>query len=68
MLGELRLIIAPKEARLVWTKGDTSVEDEVWRFPRQISKTEAAELIEAAFHDTFDLMQFSVYGDGDDPR
>jgi hypothetical protein len=68
MLGELRLIIAPKEARLVWMKGDASVEDEVWSFQRQISKAEAAELIEAAFHDTFDLMQYAVYGDGDDSR
>lgn len=66
MLAELRLIIAPKEARLIFTKGDAAVEDEVWTFPRKISKTEAVELAEAAFHDTFDLMQFAVHGDGDD--
>ena len=44
---------------------ETIVEDEVWKFNRPISKTEAKELAEAAFHDCFDLLQHAVHGDGD---
>jgi hypothetical protein len=65
MLAEVRLIIASKEARLVLARGETIVEDETWKFNRPISKTEAKELAEAAFHDCFDLMQHAVHGDGD---
>jgi len=65
MLAEVRLIIASREARLVLKRGETIVEDEVWKFERPISKTEAKELAEAAFHDAFDLMQHAVHGDGD---
>jgi len=65
MLAEVRLIIASREAKLVIRRGETTVEDEVWKFERPISKTEANELAEAAFHDAFDLMQQAVHGDGD---
>jgi len=65
MLAEVRLIIASREARLVIKRGEVLVEDEVWKFERPISKTEAKELAEAAFHDSFDLMQHAVHGDGD---
>ena len=63
MLAEVRLIIASKEARLLYKRGETEIEDELWKFERPISKTEAREIAEAAFHDTFDLMQYSVHGD-----
>lgn len=63
MLGEVRLIVASKEARLILKIGETLIEDELWTFERKISKTEAREVIEAAFHDAYDLMQFSVHGD-----
>ena len=63
MLGEVRLIVAAKEARLVLKIGETLIEEELWTFERRISKTEAREVIEAAFHDAYDLMQFSVHGD-----
>lgn len=63
MLGEVRLIVASKEARLILKIGETLIEDELWTFERKISKTEAREVIEAAFHDAFDLMQYSVHGD-----
>ena len=63
MLGEVRLIVAAKEARLILKIGETEIEDELWKFDRKISKTEAREVIEAAFHDAYDLMQFSVHGD-----
>ena len=65
MLAEVRLIIASREARLVLARGETIVEDEVWKFNRPISKTEAKELAEVAFHDCFDLLQHAVHGDGD---
>ena len=51
MLGEVRLIVASKEARLILKIGETLIEDELWTFERKISKTEAREVIEAAFHD-----------------
>ena len=63
MLGEVRLIVASKEARLILKIGETLIEDELWTIERKISKTEAREVIEAAFHDAYDLMQFSVHGD-----
>jgi CYTH domain-containing protein len=65
MLAEVRLIIASREARLILKKGETLVEDELWKFERPISKTEAKELADAMFHDSFDLMQHAVHGDGD---
>lgn len=63
MLGEVRLIVASKEARLILKIGETEIEDELWTFDRKISKTEARQVLEAAFHDAYDLMQFSVHGD-----
>lgn len=63
MLGEVRLIVAAKEARLVLKIGETLIEEELWSFDRKISKTEARQVLEAAFHDAYDLMQFSVHGD-----
>lgn len=63
MLGEVRLIVASKEARLILKVGETLIEDELWTFDRKISKSEATKVVEAAFHDAFDLMQYSVHGD-----
>lgn len=63
MLAEVRLLIAAKEARLVFKKGETIVEDEVWKFERKISSTEAKEVADAVFHDTYELMQYAVHGD-----
>ena len=63
MLGEVRLIVASKEARLILKIGEELIEDELWSFEKKISKTEARQVIEAAFHDAYDLMQYSVHGD-----
>jgi hypothetical protein len=63
MLAELRLVIAPKQARLTFSKGEAVVENEVWTFDGKVSRTEAAELVEVAFHDLFDLLQHAVHGD-----
>ncbi len=63
MLGEVRLIVAGKEARLILKLGETLTEDDLWTFERRISNTEARQLLEAAFHDAYDLMQYSVHGD-----
>lgn len=65
MLAELHLTVASKECRLVLKRGETVIEDETWKFPRPISRTEAKSLAEAAFHDAYDLIQYSVHGDGD---
>lgn len=63
MLAEVRLIIADKEARLYYKRGETLVEDEVWRFGMRISATEAASLALVAFHDAYDLVQHTVHED-----
>ena len=63
MLAEVRLVIAPKEARLVLKHGDQSVEDEVWKFGAKVSATEAKELVAVAFADAYDLMNYAVHGD-----
>jgi hypothetical protein len=63
MLAEVRLVIAPKEARLTIRKGDTVIEDEVWSFGRSIGKTEATELAMAVFHDSYDGLQYFAHGD-----
>jgi hypothetical protein len=63
MMGELRLIVATQGARIVLKIGETVVEDESWTFERKISRTEAKEITEAAFHDAYDLMQFFSHGD-----
>lgn len=65
MLAELQLVIAQKEARLVLKKGETVIEDELWRFDGKMSRTEASEIARVLFDDCFDLIQYSVYGDGD---
>jgi len=63
MLAEVRLVIAPKEARLTIRKGDAVIEDEVWSFGRAIGKTEATELAMAVFHDSYDGLQYFAHGD-----
>lgn len=63
MLAEVRLLIAPKEARLILKKGDDTIEDELWKFDSKASRTETDELARVAFDDCYDLIQFSVHGD-----
>lgn len=63
MLAEVRVVITPKEARVVLKHGDQTVEDEVWKFDRKIGGSEAREFAKVAFDDVFDLMQFVAHGD-----
>lgn len=63
MLAEVKLVIAPKEARLTIRHGDDVVEDELWKFEGPMGRSEARELAEVAFHDTYDLVQYAVHGD-----
>lgn len=63
MLAELRLVLAPKEARLTVRHGDGVVEDEVWTFDRKVDKSEAKSIVSALFADAYDLMQHVTYGD-----
>lgn len=63
MLAEVRLVIAPKEARLTVRKGDDIIEDEVWSFGRSVGRTEALELAMAVFHDSYDGLQYFAHGD-----
>lgn len=63
MLAEVRLIIAPKEARLLLKHGDRIVEDEIWTFDGKVSTTEARELISVAFHECYDLLNTAVHGE-----
>lgn len=63
MLAEVRLVIAPREARLTVRKGDDIIEDEVWAFGRAVGKTEALELAMAVFHESYDGLQYFAHGD-----
>lgn len=65
MLSEVRLLISSKEARLILKKGETVVEDELWKFERPVSKTEASEVARVMFDDGYDFLQHCVYGDAD---
>jgi hypothetical protein len=65
MLAEVRLLIAPTEIRLIYKANDSVVEDELWKSPRRLSAQEAKQLAEVAFHDYFDLVNYSVNGDGE---
>jgi hypothetical protein len=60
---EVRLIIGVKEARLVLKKDDDILEDELWKFDRQMGRSEAGEIVRVAFDDAYDLMQWTVHGD-----
>lgn len=63
MLAEVRLLISPREVRLVLKRGDDVVEDELWKFETKCSATEARELCQVVFDDCYDLLNFSVHGD-----
>lgn len=62
MLAEVRLLVAPREARLMVRQGDEVTSDELWKFDRQMSRGEAKQIVEAAFSDLYDLMNFVVHG------
>jgi hypothetical protein len=63
VLAEVKLVIAPTEARLTITKGDEVVDDEIWSFGRKIGKTEAREFARAVFDDAYDGINFMVHGE-----
>ena len=65
MMAEVHLVVASKECTLTIKSGERVLEQETWSFPRPLSRTEAKELAEATFHDAYDLIQYSVHGDGD---
>lgn len=65
MLAEVRLLIAPTEIRLVFKANESVVEDELWKSQRRLTAKEAKQLAEVAFHDFFDLVNYSVNGDGE---
>lgn len=62
MLAELRLVIAPREARLVLKHGDDVIEDELWKFDGAVNRAQARELAGVAFADAYDLMNSAVHG------
>lgn len=62
MLSEVRLIVGAKEARLVLKKDDDTVEDELWKFERRMSATEATEFVRVVFDGAFDMMNNLVHG------
>ncbi len=44
---------------------ESVVEDELWKSQRRLTAQEARQLAEVAFHDYFDLVNYSVNGDGE---
>lgn len=63
VLAEVKLVIAPTEARLTISKGEEIVDDEIWSFGRKIGKTEAREFARAVFDDAYDGINFMVHGE-----
>ena len=61
--AEVRLIIAKKEARLIFKNGDDIIEDELWKFDTAMTAKEQKELARILFDEGYDLMQFSVHGE-----
>lgn len=59
----MRLSITSKEARITVLHGDNVHEDEVWKFDRKVSRTEAKQLAKVAFDDWYDLLNYSAHGD-----
>lgn len=65
MLAEVRLLIAPREMRLLLKHGEDVIEDELWKTDRKISATEARELARVIFDDVYDYANYSVHGHGE---
>lgn len=63
MLTEVRLLIAAKEIRLIMKVGEEIVEDDLWKADRKITVDQAKALAQVAFHDYFDLVNYSVHGE-----
>ena len=63
MLAEVRLVMTPKEARLILKHGDDKVEDEVWSLPSTLRRTEAREFAGVVFSDAYDLMNAAAHGE-----
>ena len=61
----LRLLIAPREMRLLLKHGEDVIEDELWKTDRKISVTEARELARVIFDDVYDYANYSVHGHGE---
>jgi len=59
---QVHLTLTPKSARLTWTKGDSVIEDEVWKFETPAPKSELRDIAECVFHDCYDLMNHSTHG------
>lgn len=61
----MRLLIAPREVRLLLKTADEVVEDELWKPERKITQQQARQLAEVAFHDFYDLVNNTINGDGE---
>lgn len=62
-VSEVRLMVAPKEARLMILHDGNVVEDELWKLPRPMGLTEIKEVVKAVFDSTYDFINYSVNGD-----
>lgn len=65
MLAEVRLLIAPREMRLLMKHGEDVIEDELWKTEKKISATEARELARVIFDNCYDYANYSVHGHGE---
>jgi hypothetical protein len=62
-VSEVRLVVAPREARLVLVRDNEVVEEELWRFERAMGRSEAAQVVKAVFDSTYDYINYAVNGD-----
>jgi hypothetical protein len=62
-LCEVRLVVAPKEARLVLVRDNEVIEDELWKFGRQLGRSEADQIVKAVFDTTYDFLNAAANHD-----
>ena len=62
-VSEVRLIVAPKEARLVLVRDNEIVEEELWKVGRTLGRSEAERIVKAVFDSTYDFINYAVNGD-----
>lgn len=60
-LAELRLVVTRSEARVTVTHEGKFVEDEVWRFPMPLARSEARQIAKVMFDDVYDALQNAVH-------
>lgn len=65
MLAQVTLVIVPQGAILTVQRGERVLDEERWKFPRNVAKDEAEEVAKAIFDEAYDSMNWMVHSDDD---